>query len=75
MRVFSEAHAYADVAGSGNLKGILVPPLWQGDGNLNVGPIAETLLILGLKKTYIALISNLIMFTDDVYESTEFTEN
>ena len=75
MRVFSEAYSYADVAGSGNLKGILVPPLWQGDGNLNVCPIAETLLILGLNKTYIALISNLIMFTDDVYESTEFTEN
>ena len=52
-----------------------MPPLWQGDGNLKVGPIAETVLIFGLNKIYIALISNLIVLTDNVYESTEFTEN
>ena len=75
VRVFYEAHASGESAGSGNLKGVLIPPLWQGDGNLKVGPIAETVLILGLNKIYIALISNLIALTDNVYESTEFTEN
>lgn len=59
MRVFSEAHASGETAGSGNLNGMLVPPLWQGDGNLKVGPYAETVLILGLNKIYIALISKL----------------
>ena len=59
MRVFPEAQPSGDIAGSGSLKGIWVPPLWQGDGNLKVGPNAETVLILGLNKIYIAFISNL----------------
>ena len=74
MRVFSDAHVSGVVAGSGSLKGMLVPPVWQGDGNLKVGPYAETVLILGLYKVYIALISNLTYLTGNVYESTEFTE-
>ena len=52
MQVFCEAHAFEETAGSGSLKGMLVPPLWQGDGNLKVGPIAETVLIFGLNKIY-----------------------
>ena len=52
MRVFSDAHVSGVVAGSGSLKGMLVPPVWQGDGNLKVGPYAETVLILGLYKVY-----------------------